>query len=255
VIVPDNVVSAGWAPNGLDFAYILATPTTYELRWRTADGQDKMLAVDVPHSLRVSPNGRFVAFTRESHYGLTATPGLYVVEIETGLETQVSTLDRAGYGGSGLYWKPQWSPDSSQLLLYATADDDRAATPHEAGYGWAAVDGSFSHFLPESTLLNQVDEPLTLPDARHCLDTPLLFAADLIVVGIGECQPMAGQPEYSQPAYITLDALNGVATLGRLLPDSTSSQLLSWDVPAESVLLLQDGLILSRSLLEETTSP
>ena len=79
-IVADNVVSAGWAPNGLDFAYILATPETYELRWRTAAGEDKLLAVDVPHTLKVSPDGRFVAFTRESWYEVDGTPpGLYVV--------------------------------------------------------------------------------------------------------------------------------------------------------------------------------
>ncbi|MBE2221768.1 MAG: hypothetical protein IAF02_09520 [Anaerolineae bacterium] len=250
VVVPENVVSAGWAPNGLDFAYILGTPTTYELHWRTANGDDKLLAVDVPHSLRVSPNGRFVAFTRESHYGLlNAVPGLYVVDIETGEETQVSSLDRAGYGGSGLAWKPQWSMDSSQLLLYATADDDRAPVPHEQGYVWAAVDGSFSHFIPDSVLLAQFDDPLSSPSNYRCLDVPLLFVADLLVGGVGECQPMAGGgPESSQPAIIALDNQTGTVKSAQFLPDLASVKLLAWDVPGESVLLLQGEDVISYPL-------
>ncbi len=247
VIISENVVSAGWAPNGLDFAYILATDETYELRWRAATGEDRLLAVDVPHSLRVSPDGRFVAFTRESHYGVDGTPpGLYVVEIETGSQTQISPLDRAGYGGSGLFWKPHWTPDSSQLFLYATADDDRAPEPHPAGYVWAAVDGRFAHFLPESTFLDHfADEPLRDPENYRCLGAPPLLAANIMVLGVGECQLFSNIPESSQPAVFTLDPQTGKAALANMPPVSETAQLLTWDVPGASILLYDGEEVLS----------
>ena len=249
VIVPEHVVTAGWAPNGLDFAYILATDETYTLRWRTADGEDRLLAVDAPRSLRVSPDGRFVAFTRESHYGVDGTaPGLYVVEIETGIETQVSTLDRAGYGGSGLFWKPHWTPDSSQLFLYAGYDDDRAPEPHPAGYVWATVDGSISHFLPETAFLDFFDEPFRQPENYRCLDSPPLFAANSMVLGVGECQPFSGVPEFSQPAYFALNRQNGSVESVNTMTIPNSAKLLTWDVPGESVLLLDEGVVFSQSV-------
>ncbi|MBK8904872.1 MAG: hypothetical protein IPM53_27075 [Anaerolineaceae bacterium] len=254
-IVADNVVSAGWAPNGQDFAYILATPETYELRWRTASGEDWLLAVDVPHSLKVSPDGRTVAFTRESHYGLDgALPGLYVVDIETGIETRISSLDRAGYGGSGLFWKPHWTPDSSQVFLYATADDDRAPTPHPAGYAWAAADGSFVHFLPESTFLEQIDKPLREPENYRCLDAPSLFVANALVIGVGKCQPFAGFPESSQPVYFTLNPQTGAVSLTNALPVPSSARLLTWDTPGESVLLLGEGVVFSQRVTAVATA-
>lgn len=240
-IVADNVVSAGWAPNGLDFAYILATDETYELRWRTADGADRLLAVDVPHSLKVSPDGRFVAFTRESWYEVDGTPpGLYVVEIATGIETQISPLDRAGYGGGGPYWKPHWTPDSRQVFLFATADNDRAATPHEEGHAWAAVDGSFSHFLPTSTFLAFfAQDPLMDPENVRCMGAPVLFAANQLVLPVGECPPMGiANPETVKTAVFTLDPQSGRVALTAVLPTPNTAQLLTWDVPGESVLML-----------------
>jgi len=38
VLLTDDVVEALWAPDHRSVAYILATPETYELRWRAADG-------------------------------------------------------------------------------------------------------------------------------------------------------------------------------------------------------------------------
>lgn len=249
VLISANVVAAGWAPNGLDFAYILATPITYELRWRTAAGSDSLLATDVPHSLKVSPDGRQVAFTRESFYaGLTTDPGLYVVDVTTGAETQASPLDRAGYGGSSSFWKPHWSADSSQLLLYAGADDDRAVVPHEAGFAWGAADGSFSYFLPESTFLDQVDASLFDPDATPCLDKPALFATNVIVLGIGECPELPGDNYPSQPAHFALNAQTGTPQFVGFLPVADLEQLLSWDVPGESVLVQEGDQIVSRPL-------
>jgi Tol biopolymer transport system component len=256
IVVPENVVAAGWAPNGLDFAYILATNETYELRWRTSDGNDRLLAVDVPHSLRVSPDDRTVAFTRESHYGVDGTAlGLYVVEVETGIETQVSPLDRAGYGGTSLFWKPHWTPDSSQIFLYAGYDDDRAPEPHPAGYVWAAVDGSFSHFLPDSAFVALVDEPLRDPENYLCLDSPPLFAANKLVVGIGECPPFGGIPETSQPVIFTLNPQTGAIALTNKLIVPRDAKLLTWDVPGESVLLVEGRRVFSQSITAVATVP
>ncbi|MCB8939382.1 MAG: hypothetical protein H6655_13295 [Ardenticatenaceae bacterium] len=243
-IVADNVVSAGWAPNGLDFAYILATPETYELRWRTAAGEDKLLAVDVPHTLKVSPDGRFVAFTRESWYEVDGTPpGLYVVEIETGIETQISPLDRAGYGGTGLYWKP----DGSHVFLFATGNDDRAETPHEEGYAWAATDGSFQHFLPVSAFKAFfVGEPLSNSELVRCVGGPALFAANQIVLPVGECPAFGpANPETAQFAVFALDPQSGEVRLTAVLPTPNTAQLLTWDTPGESVFVLDEGEVTS----------
>ncbi|GJM42945.1 MAG: hypothetical protein DHS20C20_32270 [Ardenticatenaceae bacterium] len=248
VVLETNVVSAGWAPNGLDFAYILATPETYELRWRTASGEDKLLAVDVPHSLKVSPNGRYVAFTRESWYEVDNTPpGLYVVEIQTGIETQVSPIDRAGYGGTGLFYKPHWTSDSSQLFLFATANDDRTENPFETGYAWAAADGSFSHFLPISTFKAFFnDEPIVNADFVRCVGGPALVAPNQIVLPVGECPPMGpANPETAQVAVFTLDPQTSAVTLTNVLSTPNTAQLLTWDAHGESVFMLDDGEIFS----------
>ena len=251
VVIASNMVSAGWAPNGQDFAYILATPNTYELRWRTAVGEDRLLAVDVPHTLRVSPDGRYVAFTRESHYEVDGTPpGLYVVEIETGIETQLSTLNRAGYGGIGHFWKPHWSPDSSQLLLYATANDDRTDEPFPSGYVWAAMDGSFSYFFAEADFLALVDYELSDLNNFTCLGAPPVFAAYQIVLPVGECQPMTGgDPGMGQPAHFRLDSESGVISWLQTVDVPQTAELLAWDVVGESILLRDRGEMFSHTLL------
>jgi putative lipoprotein len=83
LINEQTVVEAEWAPDGEHFVYVLATDTTYELRWRGLDGEDKLLASDVAFTFSVSPRGDKVAFTRESNYGLPGQPGLYVVDVTT----------------------------------------------------------------------------------------------------------------------------------------------------------------------------
>jgi len=75
VLLRDNVVEALWAPNGRGLAYILATPETYELRWRTDAGDDRLLARDVTFHWSTAPSGEAIAFARESCYSLTQVPG------------------------------------------------------------------------------------------------------------------------------------------------------------------------------------
>ena len=144
------VVEAVWAPDGEHFAYVMATDSTYELRWRDLGGEDKLLASDVAFTFSVSPAGDSVAFTRESAYGLPGQPGLYVVDVASGEERLISDADRAGAGS--FYDRPVWSPSGQHIfmptygttggpgLLQAAADGSNAVAlqfdPALAGESW-----------------------------------------------------------------------------------------------------------------------
>jgi hypothetical protein len=131
-----TIVEAELASDGEHLAYILATETTYELRWRGPDGADKVLATDVAFTFSISPNGDKVAFSRESAYGLPGQPGFYVVDVETAQEVLVSDVDRAGAGS--IDDKPVWSPSGQHLLL------PTYGTTGGPGLIRAAADGSGS---------------------------------------------------------------------------------------------------------------
>lgn len=143
------VVEADLAADGQHFAYVLATDTTYELRWRALNGEDKWLASDVAFTFSVSPAGDKVVFTRESNYGLPGVPGLYVVDVTTGEEVMIADADRAGAGS--IDDKPVWSPAGKNVLLptYGTM-----AAP---GLVRAAVDGSGAVTLDFDTALATED--------------------------------------------------------------------------------------------------
>ena len=94
---------------------MLATDSTYELRWRGPNGEDTLLASDVAFTFSISPNGDKVAFTRESNYDLPGQPGLYVVDVASGEEQMLSDVDRAGSGS--IEDKPAWSPSGQHVLL------------------------------------------------------------------------------------------------------------------------------------------
>jgi Tol biopolymer transport system component len=114
-ILPDNVVEAAWGPDGRAVAYILATPSTYELHWRTAGGEDHLLAEDVTFTWSVAPSGEAIAFTRETGYELGVPPGLFVVTVPDGHEIQLSDADKGGVGSTGD--RPAWSPDSQEVIF------------------------------------------------------------------------------------------------------------------------------------------
>jgi hypothetical protein len=88
----DTIVEAMWAPDGSGFLYIGATPTTYELHYRSLAGDDRLLASDVAPTWGVSRTGAYVAFTRETGYEVPGDPGLYVVPLAGGTETRYPTL-------------------------------------------------------------------------------------------------------------------------------------------------------------------
>jgi hypothetical protein len=225
VLLPDNVVEALWAPNGIDLAYILATPTTFELHWRNAAGDDRILARDVTFSWAISPAGDAVAFTRESRYALTIEPGLYVVGVDDGVEVKVSDADAQGYGS--ISDQPTWSPDSAWVALAIWASDPTRVSLARAD-GSGAVDLQVDPALDgEWWATAALASFLWHPDGEH------LVAA-----------PAVSQTEMGGPVPLvlyTLDVETGMLSEGRLIAEVGS--LIGWDVPGQSLWVASiDGM-------------
>ncbi len=171
VLFEDNVVEALWAPNGSDLAYILATPGSYELHWRGADGSDRLLASDVSFAWSFSPLGDRIGFTRESGYRTAGVPGLYVVDVETLSEIRVSPVDKSGTGG--IADAPSWSFDGQFLLL------SHWGGPDEPQLILARADGGVETTLTLDPALQEnwwhtpvIPRLLWYPDGEHLLGVP-----------------------------------------------------------------------------------
>ena len=184
-LLDDNVVEAAWAPNGQDLAYILATPTTYELHWRSADGLDRLLARDVTFTWGISPTGEAVAFTRESGYELPIEPGFFAVNVASGEEIQLSDVDKSGTGSISDH--PYWSHDGREVIL------SHYGGPDEARLVWARVDGSETHDLEVEA---EGGEPLAEafipfliwdPDGEHLYALPSVYEGE---GGLGGLPPL-----------------------------------------------------------------
>jgi len=216
-LFPDNVVEALWAPNGRDLAYILATPTTFELHWLDSTGHDRLLARDVTFSWAISPAGDAIAFTRESRYALTIDPGLYVVGVEDGVEVKVSDADAQGYGS--ISDQPIWSPDGARVALPIWASDPARVSLARAD-GSGAVDLQIDPALDgEWWATVALANFIWHPDGEH------LVAA-----------PATSQSEMGGPVPLvlyTLDLETGMLSEGRLIAEVGS--LIGWDVPGRSV--------------------
>ncbi len=115
LIGADSVVEALWAPDGAGFVYIHAAAETYELRYRSLAGDDRLLTSHVAPTWSVSPLGDLVAFTRETGYGVPGAPGLYVVPLAGGPERMISDADRHGAGS--IEDRPIWTSDATRLAL------------------------------------------------------------------------------------------------------------------------------------------
>jgi hypothetical protein len=228
LVEEDLVVRAAWAPNGQDFAYILATFETYELRWRSASGEDKLLAVDVPVEFGFSPSGDEVAFTRESGYEVVSSPGIYIVSVATGLERQISDADAAGQGGIGD--KPVWSPDEQHILIPVTGDMLRLEA--DAGPGGALTyDPSLS---AESWYDADLEAVLWHPDGTHIVAGALVPDPDeflLQVILLLELDPALER------------IVAGTVIAERGFP-------VDWHVPGESVWVVWEGQGVSPSSLQ-----
>lgn len=215
ILQEEVVVKAFWAPNGQDFAYVRATPETYELRWHTAAGEDRLLAKDVAITFSVSPAGDQVAFTRESRYNVPGTPGFYVVDIASGQERQISDADRAGVGG--LTDVPIWSMDGKHIVLPVSSQQFNALVI-------ADTDGSRSAQLSLS------------PEAAAVIDTNLLVVSFWHPDGahlVGSLLPGMG----GRPGEVLLLSLNpGLDTIVSAdVLAGEDSLAVSWDKPGASL--------------------
>ena len=145
IIATDTVVEALWAPDGQALAYILATPTRYELHWRTLVGDDHILATDLAPTWSISPSGDLIAFTRESGYESVGPAGLYVVPVAGGPEVKLSDVDRHGSGG--IDDRPSWSLDGTLIALsHSDPANGRLGLVVAAADGSATADVTFARY-------------------------------------------------------------------------------------------------------------
>ncbi len=224
VLVGSGVVEALWAPDHEAIAYIAIQPDTYELRWREPDGSERVLARGVTPDWSISPAGDAVAFTRNSIYPIQGEPGLYVVTVADGVETKVSSLDRGVVGS--VSDQPRWSPDGAWVAMWYA--DDRGAH----GVVLAAADGSSeSEFAidPDDAgewwASTNIQRFLWFPDGDRIVATP--WAARELREGEEPAWPLV---------VWDIDPASGSLTNGRLVTEVAG--LLEWDVPGESVWVL-----------------
>jgi len=229
VLLTDDVVEALWAPDHRSVAYILATPESYELRWRAADGADRLLARDVTATWSISPAGDRVAFTRESGLSVTAEPGLFVVTVADAAETRLSDVDRSPYGS--VADTPVWSPDGDWVALwYSNAGDDPAAPP-DMRISLARADGSGARDLRlESTAGTEwwatmpPNAFLWSPDGGSILAAVVVEPTEEAPVGL-----------------VSWDIDTAAATLGSARAHADIDAIIGWDVPGQSVWVRPRG--------------
>jgi hypothetical protein len=223
IFTDENIVEAFWAPNGQDFVYLLATPTTYELHWRGQEGEDRLLASDVSPTFSISPDGQQVVFTRETGYKV-GTPGVYIVPVSgNGAERKISSIDRGGMGSiSDL---PLWSPDMHNILL-------PVSPPDKPPY-WALIrtDGSadfpvtMGPQIPEEFRSQQFVYSLWLPDSQHVLGYQI--------------QGMMGPPYAQEIAVATMDLSTGLVE--KINPISFKTGFpLTWAIPGKQAWFFTD---------------
>ncbi len=229
VIFPDqNIVEAVFAPNGEDFVYLIATADTYELHWRSASGEDRLLAVDVSPTFSVSPDGMLVAFTRETGYKV-GEPGVYIVSVDGGGEMKIGSADRGGAGSiSDL---PIWSPDGQSILLPIENPSYPARWVLLKTDGSAELPLRFGPEVPAEYLRQGLSFSLWMPDSQR-------------VIG-SQVQGMIGPPFGQETAIFDLDLVSGVVTGVESLSYG-DSLVLGWEKSGESAWLLSNGQELDR---------
>ncbi len=219
-LILDDVVEALWFPDGNAFAYILATDQTYELHWRSFDGVDQIVAKDVASTWSIAPSGQAVAFTRESGYDIEITPGLYIVDLDTGEEWMLADVDLQGWGS--VNDRPFWSPDSSEVILSYWAG------PEEARLILARVDGTASFDLVLSPQLeNEWWATIRIPNIVWYPDGEHLVGASAIIYELDGPDALV---------YYRIDRDTNTLVEGKLLAKvSDYEDLIGWAEPGVSV--------------------
>jgi dipeptidyl aminopeptidase/acylaminoacyl peptidase len=181
-LIPEEVVvRALWAPDGNHFVYLGATAETYELRWRSLAGEDRLLATDAALTFSVSPSGREIAFTRESNYNLDITPGIFIVDIVSGEERQVSTIDKAGTGS--IDDRPMWSPDETYLLMNLQREEGMRGLYRILTDGTSTVEVGFHPALADELWYEAQPFHILWLDRTHFLGTPFVYTANAALGG------------------------------------------------------------------------
>lgn len=215
---PDNVVRALWSSNYEDIAYVVGTPTTYELWWHTAAGEERLLATGVNTAFSISPSDLTVAFTRHPAASSPDRPGLFIVSVEDGTETRLSDLkldqEPLGLGED----QPVWSPDGRWVAV-----QDGEGTDYRISL--ARVDGT------GATDLQLAPSLATEPWATTCL-SELLWSPDGTERLIGESCSAQGREGHDLLVY-QIDPENATLTSGQRV--ATIGRLIGWDVPGYSV--------------------
>lgn len=222
IMADEIVVRAEWAPDGESIVYVAATESTYELRWRPPDGSEQVLAIDVSPFFHTAPSATKIAFTRESPYA-DAAPGVFVVDVASGEERQLSDLDRGGTGS--LDEKPVWTPDEDAVYMRIQRSEE--------------LNGLF-HFPLDGSPATQVTFDPALAEQEWYNFAPLLglWLSPTEVLGTAfpynESTPMGGQPTV---IHYTLDETGAVILDGTVI---TEAMLLGWNVPDKSIWVLPD---------------
>lgn len=222
VIPTDSVVEALWAPDGSGIVYIGATPTTYELRYRSLAGDERLLASNVAPTWGISRNGALVAFTRETGYDVPGAPGLFVVPLAGGPEVMASSADRHGAGS--IEDRPSWSFDDSTIALpnWGFAPGTMVI---------AASDGSFSGDLT-------VSEPLAVNAMFGSGPTSAIWHPDgTQLVGPANYAESMGGP--SPIVRYQLDPSFLVVTEAEVVGQGFS--VIDWHIPGESFYAFDDN--------------
>jgi hypothetical protein len=220
----ENVVEAMWAPDGQGFVYLKATDSTYELRYRSAEGEDWLLTEGAAPVFSISPDGQQVAFTRETGYQV-GEPGLYVVSVSGGEVRKVSSVDRQGAGSIADI--PLWSPDSRFILLPVSHVYDSPRWFLIAADGSLETQLSFSPDVPETFTTQEFTPSLWLPDSSGFIGNQMQGMMD---------------PPYAQEVDVAeLDLDTGVIT--KLNPVDYGARFPSaWETPGERLWMVdEDG--------------
>lgn len=221
LVVADVVAEALWFPDGERLAYIEALPETYQLVLMDADGAKTVLAEDVAFTWSISPDGEWVAFSRESRYALDVEPGLYSVNVHSGEEHRLSTLDRAGSGS--IDDRPHWSLDSEWVLFSVSAGGTSAMDLARADGTEQATLG-FDDSLADQLWYGQpVSSALWLPGATSFL---------------GQARVSGGNEMGGSDKLVLYDLNLDRTSIIRAREIGEANGLIGWDEPGRSAWIM-----------------
>ncbi len=234
----ENVVEAMWAPDGQGFVYLKATETSYELRYHTAQGEDWLVVEGAAPVFSVSPDGQWVAFTRETGYQV-GEPGLYVVPVNGGEARKISSVDRQGAGSIADI--PLWSPDSRFILLPVSHVFDSPRWFLVAADGSLEKQLSFGPDVPEAFRRQDFNPGLWLPDGSGFIGA--------------QSQGMMDPPHAQEVAVAALDLETGA--ISKVTPvDYGTLFPAAWETPGEKLWAIdEDGKLSLVDLNNPTPLP